>query len=127
MRILAVINLGCRVFFFSSITLNISRHSLLACRCSAERSAERSPMGSPCVLFVSFPLLLLNICFFLCLFFGSLINTCLHISPWIYPIWDSLGFLNLGGYFLSHGRKAFDSNLKYFFIPFLFLFFLGPL
>ena len=25
-----------------------------------------------------------------------------HVSPCIYPVWDSLGFLDLGGYFLPH-------------------------
>ena len=41
-----------------------------------------------------------------------------------YPIWHSLGFLDLGGYFFSHTRKVFNCNLlKYFLIPFLFLFF----
>ena len=36
-----------------------------------------------------------------------------------YPIWDSLGFLDLGGYFLSHFREFFNSNLlKYFLILF---------
>ena len=24
------------------------------------------------------------------------------VSPWVYPVWDSLGFLDLGDYFLSH-------------------------
>ena len=49
-------NLGCR--FFSLSTLNISCHSLLACRVSAERSAVKC-MGFPCMLLVAFPLLLL--------------------------------------------------------------------
>ena len=40
-------------------------------------------------------------------------------SLWVYPIWDSLGFLDLGGYFLSHFREFFNSNLlKYFLILF---------
>ena len=35
-----------------------------------------------------------------------------------------LGFLNLGGYFLSHAREVFIYNLLgYFLIPFPFLFF----
>ena len=51
-----------------------------------------------------------------------------RISPWIYPVWDSLVFLDLGGYFLSHFREAFDYNLlKYLLIPFHFvLFFWDP-
>ena len=43
------------------------------------------------------------------------------ISPWIYPIWDSLHFLDLGDYFLIHVRKSFDYNhFKCFLRPFLF-------
>ena len=46
------------------------------------------------------------------------------VSPWIYPVWDSLCFLDLIDYFLSHVREVFDYNLcKYFLRPFLFLFF----
>ena len=54
-------NLGYRFFPFS--TLNISCHSLLPCRVSAERSAVKC-MSFPCMLLVAFPLLLLI--FFLC-------------------------------------------------------------
>ena len=47
-----------------------------------------------------------------------------HVSPWIYPVWDSLGFLDLIDYFLSHIREVFKYNLlKYFLSPFVFLFF----
>ena len=42
----------------------------------------------------------------------------LCVSYWIYPIWVSLGFLNLGDYFLLHFREVFDYYLlKYFFTP----------
>ena len=27
------------------------------------------------------------------------------VSPWVYPVWDSLGFLDLGDYFLPHLGK----------------------
>ena len=54
-------NLGCRFFPFS--TLNISCHSLLACRISAERSAVKH---------MEFPL-------YLCLVFFSLISMCLCV------------------------------------------------
>ena len=54
-------NLGCRFFPFSS--LNISCHSLLASRVSAERSAAKH-LGFPCMLLVASPLLLLT--FFFC-------------------------------------------------------------
>ena len=30
------------------------------------------------------------------------------ISPWVYPVWNSLGFLDLGGYFLPHFREVFS-------------------
>ena len=43
---------------------------------------------------------------------------------WVYPVWDSLGFLDLGGYFLPHFREVFNYYLlKYFLIPFLSVFF----
>ena len=46
------------------------------------------------------------------------------VSPWVYPVWDSLGFLDLGGYFLSHFREVFNYYLlKYFLMAFLFVFF----
>ena len=48
-------------------------------------------------------------------------------QPSHYPIWHSLGFLDLGGYFFSHTREVFNCNLlKYFLIPFLFLLFWDP-
>ena len=47
----------------------------------------------------------------------------LGVSPWVYPVWDSLGFLDLGGYFLPHFREVFNYYLlKYFFMVFLFVF-----
>ena len=74
------------------------------------------------MLCVVFPLLL-SIIFFL-------FNFCLfdyyvsqRVSPWGYPVWDSLRFLDLGGYFLSHVREVFNYNLfKYFLGGFLSLF-----
>ena len=46
------------------------------------------------------------------------------VSPWIFPIWDSLHFLDLIDYFISHVREVINYNLfKYFLSPFLFLFF----
>ena len=46
------------------------------------------------------------------------------ISLGVYPVWDSLGFMDLGGYFFSNIREVFDYNLlKYFLIKFHFLFF----
>ena len=47
-----------------------------------------------------------------------------RVSPWIYPVWDSLCFQDLINYFLSRIREVFNYNLsKYFLSPFLFLFF----
>ena len=66
-------NLGCRFFPFS--TLNISCHSLLACRVSAERSAVKS-MGFPLYVTCCFSLAAFNI-LSLCLVFVDLISMCL--------------------------------------------------
>ena len=47
-----------------------------------------------------------------------------HISPWVYPVWDSLCLLDLTEYFLSHVEQIFNYNLfKIFLMLFLFLFF----
>ena len=46
------------------------------------------------------------------------------VSPWVYPVWDSLGFLDLSDYFLTHFREVFNYyRLKYFLMVFLFVFF----
>ena len=46
------------------------------------------------------------------------------VLPWVYPVWDSLGFLDLGDYFLPHFREVFNYYLlKYFLMAFLFVFF----
>ena len=46
------------------------------------------------------------------------------VLRWVYPVLDSLGFLNLGGYFLPHFREVlYYYLLKYFLMPFLFVFF----
>ena len=46
------------------------------------------------------------------------------VSPWVYPVWDSLGFLDLGEYFLPNFREVFNYYLlKYFLMVFLFVFF----
>ena len=31
-----------------------------------------------------------------------------HVFLWVYPIWESLAFLGLGGYFISHFREFFN-------------------
>ena len=46
------------------------------------------------------------------------------VSSWVYPVWNSLGFLDLGDYFLPHFREVFNYYLlKYFLMVFLFVFF----
>ena len=68
-------NLCCRVF--SVNTLNISCHSLLACRISAERSTVNH-MGFPLYVTCCFSLAAFNI-FSLCLVSVSFINMCLDV------------------------------------------------
>ena len=68
-------NLSCRFFPFS--TLNISCHSLLACRVFAERSAVKR-MGFPLNVTCCFSLATFNI-LSSCLIFASLISMCLGI------------------------------------------------
>ena len=58
------------------------------------------------------------------LVFVSLIRMSWHVSPWVYPVWDSLCLLDLIDYFLFHVEEIFNYSLfKNFLIPFLFLFF----
>ena len=83
MRVLLIIP-GCR--FFSFITLNISCHSLLACRVSVEKSADNL-MGVPLDVVCHFSLVDFNISS-LSLIFTSLITMCL--SGFL------LGFILLG-------------------------------
>ena len=46
------------------------------------------------------------------------------VSPWVYPVWGSLGFLDLSDYFLPHFREVFNYYLlKYFLMVFLFVIF----
>ena len=45
------------------------------------------------------------------------------VSAWDHPVWDSLGFLDLGSYFLSHFRQVFNYYLlKYFLMSFFSVF-----
>ena len=60
----------------------------------------------------------------LCLVFVSLISVSWHVSPWVYPVWDSLCLLDLIDYFPFHVGEVFNYNLfKNFLIPFILLFF----
>ena len=69
-------SLGCR--FFPFITLNISCHSLLACRVSVEKSAD-SLMGVPLYVICCFSLVAFNI-LPLSLIFVCLITMCSSLS-----------------------------------------------
>ena len=81
-------------------------------------------MGIPLCAICSFSLAAFNICS-LCLIFVSLINMCLGgVSHCVYPVWDSLGFLDLGDNFFPHFREVFnDYLLKCFLMVFPFVFF----
>ena len=80
-------------------------------------------MGIPLCVICCFSLAAFNICS-LCLIFVNLINMCLGVLPWVYPVWDSLGFLDLSDYFLPHFGEVFNYYLlKYFIMAFLFVFF----
>ena len=46
------------------------------------------------------------------------------VLPWVYPVWDPLSFLDLGGYFLPYFMEVLNYYLlMYFLMPFLFVFF----
>ena len=88
-------NLGCRFFPFS--TLNISCHSLLACRVSAERSAVKH-MGFPLYITSCFSLAGFNI-LSLCLVFVSLISMCLGVFLLGFILYGTLCASGLDGLF----------------------------
>ena len=72
-----------------------------------------------------FSLAVFSICS-LCLIFISFINMCLGVFCLVFILFEthSLGFLDLGGYFLSHFREVFNYYIfKYFLMPFLFVIF----
>ena len=79
-------------------------------------------MGIPLCVICCFSLAAFNICS-LCLIFVSLINMSQGALPLVYPVWESLGFLDLCDYFLPHFREVFNYCLKYFLMHFLFVFF----
>ena len=78
------------------------------------------------MLLVSSPLLLLILFLLFSLFqFDQYVSWC--VSPWVYPIWDSLCLLDLIDYLLSHVGEIFNYNLfKIFLTAFVFLFFFYP-
>ena len=81
-------------------------------------------MGIPLCVICCFSLASFNICS-LRFIFVNLINMFLGgVLPWIYPVWDSLAFLDLDAYFLHHSGEVFKYYLlKYFLMTFLFVFF----
>ena len=120
-EILAVYsNLGCR--FSPLSTLNISCHSLLACRVSAERSALKC-MGFPLYDTCCFSFAIFNI-LSLCLVFVSLISMCLGVFLLQFIPYGTLCLLNLIDYLLYHVGAIVNYYLfKIFLICYLFPFF----
>ena len=113
-------NLGCRFFPFN--TLNISCHSLLACRVSSKRSAVKH-MVFPLYVTCCFSLTAFNT-LSLCLIFVNLISMCLDVFLLGFVLYGTLCFLHLIDYFLSCVGKISNYSLfKIFLIPFIFLFF----
>ena len=78
--------LGCGFFHF--ITLNISCHSLLACKVFVEISAD-SLMGFPLYVICHFSLSYFIFVFNFCQF-DYYVSWC--VSPWVYPAWDCVCF-----------------------------------
>ena len=79
-------------------------------------------MGMLLCVICCFSLAAFNI-YSLCLIFVNLIYMSWSVLPWVYPVWDPLGFLDLGDYFLPHFREVFNYYLlKYFLMPFLLVF-----
>ena len=73
------------------------------------------------MLFVIFPLLLIFYLVFNFCQFDYYVSWC--VPPLVDPVWDSLRFLDLIDYFLSHVQEFFSYYLfKYFLRSFLFLF-----
>ena len=80
-------------------------------------------MGIPLCVICCFSLAAFNICS-LCLIFVNLIYMCLVVFHFGFILFGTLGFLDLGDYFLPHFREIFNSYLlKYFLMAFLFVFF----
>ena len=74
----------------------------LVYRVFVEKSANNL-MGVPLYIICRFSLVAFNI-LSLSLIFVSLITMCLTqcVPPWVYPVWDSLHFLDLADSIFSH-------------------------
>ena len=112
--------------FFPFITLNISRHSLLTCRVSVEKSTDNL-MGVPLYVICHFSLVAFNI-LSLSLIFVIVITMCLGVFFLGLILPGTLCFQDLVDYFLSHVKEVFSYYLlKYFLRNFLsFSFFWNP-
>ena len=78
-------------------------------------------MGIPLWIICCFSFAAFNICS-LCLIFINLINMCLGVFQLGIILFGTLGFLDLGSYFLSHFREVFNYYLlKYLLMAFLFV------
>ena len=109
-------NLGYRLFSF--ITLSMFCHFLLAWRDSIERSAVIF-MGILSCVICCFSLAAFNICS-LCLIFVNLINMCLEVFCFGFILFGTMGFLDLGDYFLPYfGEVSNYYLLKCFLMAFL--------
>ena len=98
-------DLGCRLFSF--ITLSMSCHSLLAWRVSIDRSAVIL-MGIPLYIICCFSLAAFNICSLCLILLIWLICVLGYFALGLSYLGLSLGFLDLGGYFLPHFREVFS-------------------
>jgi len=118
------IHLGCRFFPFS--ILNISCHSLLACRVSVERSTVKC-MGFPLYVICCFSIAAFNI-LTLCLVFVSLISMCLGMFLLGFILYGTLraSWSCLTISFSMLGKFSTIISSKIFSYPFS-LFLLGPL
>ena len=95
-------------------------HSLLTCRLSAEKTADNL-IGILLYVICCFFLVAFNI-FFLFNCFSIWLLCVLACSSLVNPVWDSLPFLDLGDYVLSHVREVFRHYLFQCFLrPFLSL------
>ena len=110
-------NLG---IFFPFSTWNISCHSLLACRISAERSAVKR-MGFPLYVTCCFSLATFNI-LFLCFVFISFISMCLgmflfgfilYVTLCAFWIWLTISFSRLGKFSTIISSKIFSYPFFY--------------
>ena len=105
--------------FFPFSTLNVSCHSLLACRVSAERSAVKH-MGFPLYVTCCFSLADFNI-LSLYLVFVSLVSMCLGVFLLGFILYGTLCLLDLSDYFFYHSVEIFTTiSLKMFPNPFFF-------